>query len=94
MEGNRNIICTSRDSRKSRGNHSRIGTPGVNEYFFIPRSDTTSTVLSCTDNIEKFDTRVHGSTTQERNLESSCIKEVDVKSVFPELGKEPNQEYL
>ena len=53
-----------------------------------PRSDTTSNVLSCTDNIEKFDTLVHGSMNQERNLGSSFIKEVGVKSIFPELGKE------
>ena len=68
VEGNMRIIFTSRDSRNSRGNHSRIGTPGVNEYVFSPRSDTTLTVLICTGNVKKFDTLVHGSTTQERNL--------------------------
>ena len=31
VEGNRNIICTSRDSRKIRRNHIRIGTPVVNK---------------------------------------------------------------
>ena len=60
----------------------------MNEEVWSPRNNTTSNVLSCTDNIEKFDTLVHGSTTQERNLESSCIEEVGVKSIFPELGKE------
>ena len=45
-----------------------------------------SEFLSCTGSIEKFDTHVHGSATQERNLESSCIEEVGVKSIFPELG--------
>ena len=74
VEGNWNIICTLRDSRNSRGDNSRIGTPGVNKYVFSPRSDTTSNVLSCKDNIEKFDTHVNGSTTQERNMESSCIE--------------------
>ena len=49
-----------------------------------------SEFLSCTGSIEKFDTHVHGSATQERNLESSCIEEVGVKSIFPELGKEFN----
>ena len=72
--GNRNIICTSRDSRNSMGNHSRIRTPGVNKYIFSPRSDTTSNLLSCTGRIEKFDTHVHVSATQERNLESLCIE--------------------
>ena len=60
----------------------------MNKEVWIPRRDTTSNVLSCTDNIEKFDTLVHGSTTQERNLESSCIEGLGVKSIFPELGKE------
>ena len=86
--GNRNIICTSLDSRNSMGNHSSIGTPGANKDIFSPRSDTTSNVLSCTDNIEKFDTLVQSSTTQESNLESSCIEEVGVKSIFPEHRKE------
>ena len=90
VEGNRKIICTSLDSRNIRGNHSRIGTPGVNGYIWIPGSDTTSNVLICTNNVDKFNTLVHGSTTQERNLESSQIKEVGVKSIFPELGKEPD----
>ena len=90
VKGKRKIICTSRDSRKNRGNHSRIGTPGVNKEVLSPRSDTTSNVLSCTDNIKKFDTHVHRSATQERNLESSCIEEVGVKSIFPEIRKEFN----
>ena len=88
VEGNRNILCTSCDSRNSRGDHSMIGTLGVNKDVFSPRSDTTSNLLGCTENIEKFDTHVHRSATQERNLELSCIEEVCVKSIFPELGKE------
>ena len=68
--GNRNIICPSRDIRNSMGNHSRIGTPGVNKEVFSPRSDTTSNVLSCTDNVKKFDTLIHGSRNQERNMET------------------------
>ena len=45
-------------------------------------------MLSCTDNVEKFNTLVHSSTTQERNLESSRIEEENLKSFFPELGTE------
>ena len=71
-------------------NHSRIGTPGVNTYFFSPRSDTTSNLLSCTGSIEKFDTYVYGYATQERNLELSCIEELGVKIIFPEVFKESN----
>ena len=47
-------------------------------------------LLSCADNVEKFGTIVHSSTTKERNLESSRIKEVGVKSFFPELVREPD----
>ena len=72
VESNRKIICTSSDSGNIRGNRTSKDTPGVNEDVFSPRSDTTSNVMSCTGNIEKFDTPVHGSRTQERNLESSC----------------------
>ena len=61
----------------------------MNEDIRSPRSDTTSNVLSCTDNVKKFDTLFHNSTTQERNLELSQIKEVGVKSITPELLKEP-----
>ena len=69
VKGNRNIICTSHDSRISMGNHIRIGTPGVNKYIFSPRSGMTSNLLSCTGSIKKFDTHVHGSATQEKNME-------------------------
>ena len=62
--GNRNIICTLRDSRNSMGNYSRIGTLGVNKDVFSPRSDMTSNLLCCTGNIDKFDSYVHGSVTQ------------------------------
>ena len=54
----------------------------MNEEIWSPISDTTSNVLSCT--------LVHSSTTQEWNLESLQIKEVGVKSIFPEIGKEPD----
>ena len=66
--GNRNITCTSLDSRNSMGNHSRIGTQGVNKDIFSPSSNMTSNLLSCKGSIKKFDTHVHGSATQERNL--------------------------
>ena len=46
-------------------------------------------MLNCAENVEKSDTLVHSSTTQERNLESSRIQEVGMKCIFPEIGKEP-----
>ena len=79
------IISTPSDSRNISGNHiSRIDTPGANKDVWGV-IDTTSNVLSDADNVEKFDTNVQSSTTQERNLESSCIEEESLKSIFPEL---------
>ena len=90
MESNNRIICTLSDSRNISGEHiSRIDTPGLNKDIWSV-INTTSNVLICTDNVEKFDTLVHSSVTQERNLESSRIKEVGVKIIFPELGKDPD----
>ena len=48
--------------------------------------NTTSNVLSDADNVEKFDTSIQSSTTQERNMESLRIEEESLKSVFPEIG--------
>ena len=41
-------------------------------------------------NIDKFDTRFQRSETHERNLESSCIEEVGMKILFPEIRKDFN----
>ena len=69
------IISTPSDSRNISGNRiSRIDTPGVNKDI-LSVFDTTSNVLSDTNNVKKFDTSVHRSTTQERNLELSRIEE-------------------
>ena len=79
-------ISTPGDSRNIRGNNiSRIDNPGVNKNVWGV-IDTTSNVLSDTDNVKKFDTHVQRSTIQERNLESSRIEEESLKSIFPELG--------
>ena len=48
--------------------------------------NTTSNVLSDTKNVEKFDTSVQSSTTQERNMELLRIEEESLKSIFPDLG--------
>ena len=80
------IISTPRDSRNIIGNRiSRIDTPGVNKYVWGV-INTTSNVLSDADNVDKCDTSVQSSMTQERNLESSRIEEESLKSIFPELG--------
>ena len=62
----------------------------MNEEVWSPRNNTTLNVLSCTNNVNKFGILVHGSTNQKMNLESSCIKEVGVKSIFPEIVNEPD----
>ena len=69
----------------SKNRISRIDTPGVNKDVWSV-IDTTSNVLSDTDNVKKVDTSVQISTTQESNLESSRIQEESLKSIFPELG--------
>ena len=62
------IISTTSDSRKIRGNFiSRIDTPIVNKNV-LGVIDTTSNVMSDAVNVKKFDTHVHFSLTQERNL--------------------------
>ena len=67
------------DSRNIRGDRiSRIDTPGVNKNVWGV-IDATSNVLSDADNVDKFDTSVQSSTTQERNLELSCIEEKSLK---------------
>ena len=64
VKRNNRIICTQRYIRNIRGeNISRIDTPGVNEDIWSV-IDTNSNVLSCTENVQKFDTPVHSSTTQ------------------------------
>ena len=60
----------------------------MNKDIFSPRNNTNSNLLICTGSIEKFDTHVHRSATQESNLESSCIEEVGVKSILSKIVKE------
>ena len=80
------IISTPSDSRNISGNRiSRIDTIGVKKDVWSV-INTTSNVLSDADNVKKFVTSIHSSTTQERNLESSRIEEEILKSFFPELG--------
>ena len=56
------IICTTSDSINISENHiSRIDTLGVNKDIWSV-IDTTSNVMSCTENVEKFNTSVQIST--------------------------------
>ena len=86
MKRTNSIISTPRDSINISGNCiSSIDTPGVNKDVWSV-IDTTSNELSDADNVEKFDTSVQSSKTQENNLESSRIEEEILKSIFPEIG--------
>ena len=82
-EVDRNTLksCTLPD--KTIRNHSRIGTPGVNEGVFSPSSGNNSSFSKWTGNIKPLDTSVEGSATQERNSHFSCIEKVGVK-ILPE----------
>ena len=85
---NRNILnCTFPDSRKIQRNNSWIGTPRVNGIIFSPSCDLTKTssLRSCTGSIEPLDASIHGSATQERYLNLSCIEKRSVKSVLGEI---------
>ena len=66
---------------------SSIDTPGANKYIWSV-IDTTSNVLSDTNNVEKFDTSVQSSTNQERNLKSLRIEDEILRSILTELGTE------
>ena len=82
---NKDILnCTSPNKTIWR-NHSRIGTPVVNKGVFSPSRNTTSSFAKWTGNIETSDTSVHGSATQESNLDLSCIEKVGVKSILGEI---------
>ena len=71
MKRTNRIISMSSDSKNISGNCiSRIDTLGVNKDFWSV-INTTPNVPSDSDNIDKFDTSVQSSTTQERNLELS-----------------------
>ena len=81
------IMSTPSDGRNIRGNSiSMIDTPGVNKNVWGV-IDTTSNLMSDADNVKKLDTCLQSSTTQERNMSSSRIEEMGMKSIFPELGQ-------
>ena len=81
---NRNIINCTLPDRTIR-NHIRIGTPGVKEVVFSTSRGKTSSFAKWTGNINSSDTSVHGSATQERNSDLSCIEKVRVKIVLGEI---------
>ena len=73
----------------SRPNHSRIGTPFVNEDI-SSGDDVLSTVWSDIVKADKLDTVVQRSLTNKRNTAPSRIEEGIPKSIFPEIVEESN----
>ena len=72
------LSCTPPD--RTIRNHSRIGTPIVNEGVFSPSRGKISSFAKWTGNIEPLDTSDHVSATQERNSDLLGIEKVGVKS--------------
>ena len=60
------INCTLPD--RTIRNHSRVGTPGVNEGVFSPSRGKTSNFSKWTGNIKPSDTSVHGYATQKKEF--------------------------
>ena len=85
---NRNILnYMSPGSRNIWRNNSWIWNPRVNEGILSPSCDLTKTssLRGCTGSIKPLDTSIHGSATQERNLNLFCIEKLGVKSVLGEM---------
>ena len=80
-EVDRNTLKMCMPPDRTTRSHSRIGTPAVNEGVFSLSRGKISSAAKWTGNIKPLDTSVHGSATQERNSDFSCIEKVGVKSL-------------
>ena len=69
-------------------NHSRIGTPFINKDIWS--TDDALSVRSDVGELDKLDTAVQQSSADERNTAPSQIEEGSLKSILPEISKEPN----
>ena len=72
----------------SRPNHSRIGTPFADKDIWS-RDDVFS-VQSDVGELDKIDTAVQQSSTNERNMASSQIEEGSLESICPKIVEESN----
>ena len=72
----------------SRPNHSKIGTPFMNKDIWS-RDDALS-VQSDVRELDKLNTAVQQSSTNESNTAPSQIEEGSLKSIFPEIVEEYN----
>ena len=81
-------VCTTSVIGYSRPNHSRIGTPFMNKDIWS-RYDALS-VQSDVGELDKLDTAVQRSSTDESNTAPSRIEECSMESIFPKTVKESN----
>ena len=78
--------CNSAQVDRNIRNPSRVGNPEVNVDVFSPSRSSNSSFTKWLRNIKPLNTSVDGSTTKERNLDSSCIEKVGVKSLPDEIA--------
>ena len=81
-------VCALSEIGDSRPEHCRIDTPFVNKKIWS-RDDTFS-VRSDVGELDKLNTAVQRSLTDERNTESSQIEEGSLESICPKIIKESN----
>ena len=72
----------------SRPEHGRIGTPFMNKNIWS--GDDNFSVRSDVDKVDKIDTAVQRSSTDERNTASSQIEESSLEIICPKIIKESN----
>ena len=80
----RNTLSCTLPGRTIR-NHSRIGTPGVNEGVFSPIRGKIYSFSKWTGDIQTLGTYVHGFATQKMNSDFSFIEKLGVKSLPGEV---------
>ena len=81
-------VRASSEIGDSRPEHGRINTPFVNKKIWS-RDDTFS-VRSDVGELDKINTAVQRSSTDERNTESSRIEEGSLEIICPKIIKESN----
>ena len=78
-------VRVSSDIGDSRSEHSKIGTPFLNKH--ICSGDDAFSVQSDAGELDKLDTAVQRSSTDERNKASSQIEEGSLESICPKSSR-------
>ena len=87
MSFDRNLRALS-EIGDSRPEHGRIGTPFVNKTIWS--GDDNFSVWSYVGEVDKLNTDVQQSSTDERNTASSRIEEESLESIFSKIIKKSN----